>query len=98
MHEFYHRGVVIVLMWCHDWPIETKEMDMTDYNSMKADEYAQRQGGMDDIDNDVVDMSVIVESELPDWVDLGARDYLGDLIWDEAKRRVMQAIKERNEP
>ena len=98
MHEFYHRGVVIVLMWCHDWPIETKEMDMTDYNSMKADEYAQRQGEMDDIDNDVVDMSVIVESELPDWVDLGARDYLGDLIWDEAKRRVMQAIKERNEP
>ena len=98
MHEFYHRGVVIVLMWCHDWPTETKEMDMTDYNSMKADEYAQRQGEMDDIDNDVVDMSVIVESELPDWVDLGARDYLGDLIWDEAKRRVMQAIKERNEP
>ena len=71
---------------------------MTDYNSMKADEYAQRQGEMDDIDNDVVDMSVIVESELPDLVDLGARDYLGDLIWDEAKRRVMQAIKERNEP
>lgn len=71
---------------------------MTDYNSMKADEYAQRQGEMDDIDNDVVDMSVIVESELPDWVDLGARDYLGDLIWDEAKRRVMQAIKERSEP
>ena len=98
MHEFYHRGVVIVLMWCHDWPTETKEMDMTDYNSMKADEYAQRQGEMDDIDNDVVDMSVIVESELPDWVDLGARDYLGDLIWDEAKRRVMQAIKEGNEP
>ena len=98
MHEFYHRGVVIVLMWCHDWPTETKEMDMTDYNSMKADEYAQRQGEMDDIDNDVVDMSVIVESELPDWVDLGAIDYLGDLIWDEAKRRVMQAIKERNEP
>lgn len=98
MHEFYHRGVVIVLMWCHDWPTKTKEMDMTDYNSMKADEYAQRQGEMDDIDNDVVDMSVIVESELPDWVDLGARDYLGDLIWDEAKRRVMQAIKERNEP
>jgi hypothetical protein len=98
MHEFYHRGVVIVLMWCHDWPTETKEMDMTDYNSMKADGYAQRQGEMDDIDNDVVDMSVIVESELPDWVDLGARDYLGDLIWDEAKRRVMQAIKEGNEP
>ena len=98
MHEFYHTGVVIVSVWCHDWPIETKEMDMTDYNSMKADEYAQRQGEMDDIDNDVVDMSVIVESELPDWVDLGARDYLGDLIWDEAKRRVMQAIKERNEP
>ena len=98
MHEFYHRGVVIVLMWCHDWPIETKALDMTDYNSMKADEYARRQGEMDDIDNDVVDMSVIVESELPDWVDLGARDYLGDLIWDEAKRRVMLAIKERGEP
>ena len=28
MHEFYHRGVVIVLMWCHDWPTETKEADM----------------------------------------------------------------------
>ena len=71
---------------------------MTDYNIMKADEYAQRQGEMDDIDNDAVDLSAIVESELPDWVDIGARDCLGDLIWDEAKRRVMQAIKERSEP
>lgn len=71
---------------------------MTDYNSMKADEYAQRQGEMDEIDNMAVDMAVIVESELPNWIDLGARDYLGDLIWDEAKRRVTQAIKERGEP
>ena len=54
MHEFYHRGVVIVLMWCHDWPIETWEIDMTDYNSMKADEYAQRQGEIDEFDNAVI--------------------------------------------
>lgn len=105
MHEFYHTGVVIVLMRCHDWPIETKEMAMTDHNSMKANEYAQRQGEMDDMDDSVCDAEIECYLELPKWFrdSCGALDYgrggpLDDVIYCEAKRRVMQAIKERNEP
>ena len=71
---------------------------MSDYNSMKADEYAQRQGEMDGIDNYIVDISIAVERELPMWIRNIESSYIEDLIWDEAKRRVMQAIKERSEP
>ena len=98
MHEFYHRGVVIVLMWCHDWPIETNGVDMTDYNSMKADEYAQRQGEIDDMENAIVAMMGAVESELPDWVWRNGYQDIDELVYRESRRRVMQAIKERNEP
>lgn len=98
MHEFYHRGVVIVLMWCHDWPIETKEMDMTDYNSMKADEYAQRLGVEQELEFEIERMAEEVYSELPEWIQADSNRNIGDIITDEAKRRVMQAIKERNEP
>jgi hypothetical protein len=98
MHEFYHRGVVIVLMWCHDWLIETQEIEMTDHNSMKADEYAQRQAEMDYLDNEIIAMMDLVEDELPSWVDISQGGDLDDIIYDEAMRRVMQAIKERNEP
>lgn len=98
MHEFYHRGVVIVLMWCHDWLIETQEIAMTDYNSMKADEYAQRQGEIDDMENAIVAMMGAVESELPDWVWRNGCQDIDELVYRESRRRVMQAIKERDEP
>ena len=71
---------------------------MTDYNSMKADEYAQRQGEMDDMEDAIVAMMGAVESELPDWVWRNGHQDIDELVYREAKRRVMQAIKERNEP
>ncbi len=71
---------------------------MTDYNSMKADEYAQRQGEMDDVD-------VLIEvaaddfcSELPEFIQNSDKLTIDDIVYEEAKRRVMQAIKERGEP
>ena len=98
MHEFYHGWVVIVLMWCHDWIVETKEMAMTDYNSMKADEYAQRLGIDQELELEIERMAEEVYSELPEWIQADSNRNIGDIITDEAKRRVMQAIKERNEP
>ena len=78
---------------------------MTDYNSMKADEYAQRQGEMDEFDDSVGDTEIECYLELPQWFrdNCGALDYgcggpLDDVIYCEAKRRVMQEIKERSEP
>jgi len=71
---------------------------MTDHNSMKADEYAQRQGEMDEFDDAIVAMMGFVEDELPSWVDISQGGDLDDIIYAEAKRRVMQAIKERDEP
>ena len=41
---------------------------MTDYNSMKADEYAQRQGEMDEFDYAVNVAADECYEELPDWV------------------------------
>lgn len=70
---------------------------MTDYNSMKADEYAQRQGEMDDMENAIVTMMGAVESELPDWVWLNGHQDIDELVYRESKRRVMQAIKEMDE-
>ena len=37
---------------------------MTDYNSMKSDEYAQRQGEMDELDNAIDVMELIVSNEM----------------------------------
>ena len=71
---------------------------MPDYNSMKADEYAKRLGEMDELDDAIVAMMDFVEDELPSWVDISQGGDLDDIIYDEAKRRVMQEIKERNEP
>ncbi len=71
---------------------------MTDYNSMKADEYAQRQGDMDDMDSAIDEMIDVVIDELPEWVFDHGPDSLQVKIRLEAKRRVMQAIKDRNEP
>jgi hypothetical protein len=97
MHEFYHRGVVIVLMLCHDADMETKESEMNDHNSMKADEYAQRQGEMDELDDAVhVELTKVI-SGVPEWIDkLWTQEHENEAI-EEAKRRVMKAIKERNE-
>ena len=71
---------------------------MTDYNSMKADEYAQRQGEMDEFDNAVQCELVKVVSEVPEWIDkLWTQEHENEAI-EEAKRRVMQAIKGMGEP
>ena len=71
---------------------------MTDYNSMKADEYAQRHGMEQELEFEIERMADAVYSELPEWIQALDSGYIGDLSYDEAKRRVMQAIKERNEP
>ena len=71
---------------------------MTDYNSIKADEYAQRIGAEQDLEFEIERMTEDVYSELPEWIQALDSCYIGDLSYDEAKRRVMQAIKERGEP
>lgn len=71
---------------------------MTYYNSMKADEYAQRQGIEQELEFEIERMADEVYSELPEWIQADSNRNIGDIITDEAKRRVMQAIKERNEP
>ena len=71
---------------------------MTDYNSMKADEYAQRLGIEQGLEFEIERMAEEVYSELPEWIQDLDSGYIGDLSYDEAKHRVMQAIKERNEP
>lgn len=71
---------------------------MNDYNLIKADEHAERMGEMDEFDNAMDIEEIAVLDEVPDWI---------DSLWStehrvaaraEAKRRVMQAIKERGEP
>ena len=73
---------------------------MTDCNSMKADEWAQRQGEMDEIDNAIDEMFNVVTNEVPEWMFEfhSETSSVSGKIYREAKRRVMQAIKERNEP
>ena len=71
---------------------------MTDYNSMKADEYAQRHGEMDDMENAIVAMMAAVESELPEWVWRNGYHDIDEIVYRESKRRVMLAIKKRSEP
>ena len=71
---------------------------MTDYNSMKADEYARRQGVEQELEFEIERIADAVYSELPEWIQADSSRNIGDIITDEAKRRVMQAIKERGEP
>ena len=71
---------------------------MTDYNSMKADEYAQRLGIEQELELEIERIAELVYSELPEWIQADSNRNIGDIITDEAKRRVMQAIKERGEP
>ena len=73
---------------------------MTDYNSMKADEYAQRLGEMDEMDNAIDEMVDVVTNEVPEWMfEFNSEtSSVSGKIYCEAKRRVMQAIKERGDP
>lgn len=71
---------------------------MTDYNSMKADEYAHQLGLEQELEMEIELMANEVSLELPEWAQFVSNSRLIDLIEDEAKRRVMQAIKERSEP
>ena len=71
---------------------------MTCYNSMKADEYAQQSGAEQELELEIERMAEEVYSELPEWIQADSNRNIGDIITDEAKRRVMQAIKERGEP
>ena len=71
---------------------------MTCYNSMKADEYAQQSGAEQELELEIERMAEEVYSELPEWIQADSNRNIGDIITDEAKRRVMQAIKERSEP
>ena len=71
---------------------------MTDFNSMKADEHAQRLGEMDEFDDAINDAMFYVIEELPDWVIISREVSICEMCEMEAKRRVMQAIKERSEP
>ncbi len=71
---------------------------MTDYNSMKADEYAQRQGCEQLLSIEIENMSDSVFDEIPQWMIHLYGDEIEVAVYAEAKRRVMQAIKERNEP
>ena len=71
---------------------------MNDYNSIKADEYAQRQCVEQELEFEIERMADAVYSELPEWIQADSNRNIGDIITDEAKRRVMQAIKERSEP
>ena len=71
---------------------------MSDYNSMKADEYAQRQGDEQLLSIDIENMSNSVFDEIPQWMVHLYDDKTEVAVYAEAKRRVIQAIKERNEP
>ena len=71
---------------------------MKDYNSMRANEYAQRMGEMDEFDNAVSVAADECYEELPAWVREDGNRLIVSIIMDEAKRRVTQAIKERSEP
>lgn len=41
---------------------------MTDYNSMKADEYAQQSGADQELELEIERMADAVYSELPEWI------------------------------
>lgn len=71
---------------------------MTDYNSMKADEYAQRLGVEQGPELEIERVAEEVYSELPEWIQADSNRNILGIITDEAKRRVMQATKERSEP
>ena len=71
---------------------------MSDYNSMKADEYAQRQGEIDELDNQVERIASELISQLPEWIEGRLLTRCEISAIHEARRRVMKAINERNEP
>jgi hypothetical protein len=74
------------------------EITVNDYNLMKADELAKLQGEADEIEFEIERITEDVYRELPDWIKADSNRNIGDIITNEAKRRVMQAIKDRGEP
>lgn len=69
---------------------------MTDYNSMKADEYAQRQGEMDDMDNAINELADKLLDELPIWVQ--ELSFIESAARDEARSRLVDSVYLRSEP
>ena len=69
---------------------------MTDYNSMKADEYAQRLGEMDDMDDAIDELADKLLDELPIWVQ--ELSFIESAARDEAKSRIVDSVYFRNEP
>lgn len=69
---------------------------MTDYNSMKADEYAQRQGEMDDMENAIDELADKLLDELPVWAQ--ELSFIESAARDEARSRIVDSVYFRNEP
>ena len=69
---------------------------MTDYNSMKADEYAQRQGEMDDMENAIDELADKLLDELPVWAQ--ELSFIESAALDEARSRIVDSVYFRNEP
>ena len=69
---------------------------MTDYNSMKADEYAQRLGEMDDMDDAIDELADKLLDELPIWVQ--ELSFIESAARDEARSRIVDSVYFRNEP
>ena len=69
---------------------------MTDYNSMKADEYAQRLCEMDDMDDAIDELADKLLDELPIWVQ--ELSFIESAARDEAKSRIVDSFYFRNEP
>lgn len=69
---------------------------MTCYNSMKADEYAQRQGEMDDLDDAIDELADKLLDELPIWVQ--ELSFIESAARDEAKSRIVDSVYFRSEP
>ena len=69
---------------------------MTDYNSMKADEYAQRLGEMDDMDDAIDELADKLLDELPVWAQ--ELSFIESAARDEARSRIVDLVYFRNEP
>ena len=68
---------------------------MTDYNSLKADEYARRQGEMDDMDNAIDELADKLLDELPVWVQ--ELSFIESAARDEARNRIVDSVYFRDE-
>lgn len=69
---------------------------MIDYNSIKADEYAQQQGEMDGFDNAIDELADKLLDELPVWVQ--ELSFIESAARDEARSRIVDSVYFRDEP